>query len=251
MPEDHSIHNEPHLKKDRFEPDPSEGSADTPEAFQKLSVHEKLDQSVVHEPSYSAELSGMSQESFPTWKDYFAFKSSRVTFLDSWAVTILAALVAGPLAIITAIWGTGISSLAILTLVVFAPVTEEMAKVLVCLLIVERRPWLFQNGFQVLLCCFAGGLAFGVIENLIYASRLQGLENYESIMQFRWVATTLLHVVCSTLAGFGVLRIWRDCMVNGVKPRLKLGRPIIIAAMVIHGTYNGVAVLMQVFGFFG
>ena len=248
---EHDINNEPHLNNENFKADPSEQSAKTGNDFQHLSTSEKLDQSVNQEPAFSSELSGMGQEFFPTFKKYYERQNNRFSVLDSWAVTFAAAMLAGPLAIVTAIWGTNVSWVNLITMVVFAPVTEEIAKVLVCLIIVEKWPWIFKSGIQIVLCCFAGGLAFGVIENLIYSIRLADHPNYYTIMQFRWVATTTLHIVCSTLASFGVLRIWRHSLKAGVKPQLKQGRSIIIGAIIIHATYNAMAVIIQLMGFFG
>ena len=127
--------------------------------------------------------------------------------------------------------------LGILSAVVLAPVTEEITKIAGPLWVVEKRPYWFRSSLQIMLCAAAGGLAFAFIENLIYLF-VYHHEGGADFAAWRWIVCTALHLVCSLIAGVGLVRIWRRAMHTQTRPELAVGMPWFAAAMVVHGLYN-------------
>ena len=88
----------------------------------------------------------------------------------------------------------------IVVIVVVGPVVEEIMKVAVIACVVEVKPYLFKYRMQIVIAGLAGGLLFGLIENVIYiyvqfpALREQGIDIPPSVELYRWIGCTLLHV---------------------------------------------------------
>jgi hypothetical protein len=55
----------------------------------------------------------------------------------------------------------------------------------------------------------------------------------------------LLHTGCSLLAAGGVARIREASLRGGVPPALETGAPRILLAVVLHGLYNFLAILLD------
>ncbi len=171
-------------------------------------------------------------------------KRAAVTEAGSWTAALLAALVGGPLAVFGAIWAGG----GALTIIVFGPVAEEVLKVAAVTIIVETRPYLFKHASQIRLAAIAGALGFAVIENLLYL--LVYIPDPTTLLTvWRWTVCTALHVGCTTIAVRGVIRVWRRTDELLVKPDLGPALVWLVPAMIVHGTYNSVAVLMEAAGF--
>ena len=97
---------------------------------------------------------------------------------------------------------------------------------------------------QIVICALAGGLVFAVIENFLYLH--VAIKNPpEWLIYWRWTVCVALHTGCSLIAGLGLMRIWADTTVNRVRPRLSLGSPLLLTAVIIHGCYNGFAVILS------
>ena len=93
----------------------------------------------------------------------------------------------------------------------------------------------------------AGGLIFAAVENVMYLNYLIPKPSAD-IIQWRWTVCTALHMGCSLVAGFGLIRIWRRTMANQTRPQLALGSPLFCTAIVLHGLYNGLAKLLHLTG---
>jgi RsiW-degrading membrane proteinase PrsW (M82 family) len=122
------------------------------------------------------------------------------------------------------------------------PVIEEVLKIALATWIVEKRPYLFKSAGQIIVAAVCSGLVFAAIENLIY------LHVYVpnpplGLIAWRWTVCVGLHVGCSTVAANGLVRVWRNCVENFEKPQLSRAASYITAAVVIHGTYNSLAVV--------
>ncbi|QNN22638.1 PrsW family intramembrane metalloprotease [Planctomycetales bacterium ZRK34] len=236
-----SVFDEPQYRVGPFACDPAERTADTsPDA------HDLAD-SVWAEPHQNLDASA-SRDPYPAW---LIEHRDRTTWLTSWLATFGLALCAGPLAVLTAFMGSGQSVLMLLVVVVFAPACEEMAKVLAALMTVERRPYIFRNSAQILLCTATGGFVFACIENLIYL-HIYVPNPPPALIFWRWTVCLALHTGCSTIAGLGVLRVWRDAMQNLRRPRPERCIPLWIIAVCIHGSYNFAAVTIEkLFDLFG
>lgn len=258
---DPSIENEPHLKNTIHSADPSELIAY--EQLNKESKKANRDEAVEHtvwdEPTLSKDLAGSPEEDGRlTYAKWLEWKLSTTPVQKTWWVVFLVMLSAGPFGILGAMMGPfmGSSTLfGLLSVTVIGPVTEEMVKIAVALWVIEKKPYLFRMPFQVLLCTAAGGLAFATIENLVYLniyipkskqdiSILGGM----NIVQWRWSVCTALHVVCSSFAGLGLAKMWSYGVANLKRPNIKHAAPMIIAAMIGHGLYNGIVTLMEMVG---
>jgi hypothetical protein len=111
----------------------------------------------------------------------------------------------------------------------------------------KKRPYLFKSIWQILVAAAAGGLFFGVIENLIYLN-IYIRSPTTQLVRWRWLVCTGLHLNCSFVAGVGLARIWDHAMRNRVPPQLGRGMPYFATAMLGHGLYNLTVSLAEVFG---
>jgi len=196
-----------------------------------------VEHTVWSEPALSVDLAGTPGEDQLTYPSWLKENIRETTFLKSWWITLLVALAAGPWGVAGAMADSGGSSFGLLMLAVFGPVAEEITKVAAALWVVEKRPFFFRSFGQILICAACGGLAFAAIENVIY-TRVYFPEHTPEFSQFRWTVCVALHMGCSSIAGIGLVRIWRATMRDLSPPRLALGVPWFITAMVIHGVYN-------------
>ena len=139
-------------------------------------------------------------------------------------------------------WGNSIVGVTLI-----GPTTEEIMKLALPLWLVEKRPWLYGNGGQIVLSAIAGGAIFAVVENLIYLN-IYVPNPAASLIAWRWTICVLLHTGCSTIAGIGAWTIWKRFQRDERAPTLSDGRLWIIAAIIIHGAYNGTVTLMEASG---
>ncbi len=154
------------------------------------------------------------------------------------------ALAAGPFAVLGALLGTGDALLAIVLITVVGPVTEEIMKIALPLWVVERRPYLFRNSAQIALCGAFSGLAFAALENVLYLE-IRIPNPPAALVQWRWTVCVALHMGCSRIAAMGVQRVWRETMQSLTRPKLALAMPYVVTAIVVHGSYNALAVLLE------
>lgn len=234
-----SVFDEPQYQPGPFAADPSQHTADQRPAGRALN------DSVWAEPDRAPQITGRpadpSRDLYARW---LIEHRHATPWWESWAVTVGLALCAGPLAIATAFIGSGQSMLMLLVIVFFAPACEEMAKILAALMMVEHKPYIFRSPVQILLCTATGGFVFACIENLVYLHIYVPNPSHALVM-WRWSVCIALHTGCSIIAGMGVLRIWRNTMQHLRRPGTELGVPLFITAMIIHGSYNLAAVLIE------
>lgn len=129
------------------------------------------------------------------------------------------------------ITGTALS----VTVVLVAPIVEELAKTLGLRVVPERHPDP-EDGY---IYGGAVGLGFAATENTIYilsAFMLSGEQTAFATALYRGVATVSLHGAASAIAGHGV---WRARFDGGIHWAL-LG---ILAAIALHISYNALAAL--------
>lgn len=184
-----------------------------------------------------------------TWSEHVAAHRARTTPTRRWAAIVLAAVVGGPFAVVGALLSplTGAASLAfVLTVVVLAPAAEEILKAAGATYLAEQRPWLVPTAWSLVLATLVSGLVFAAIENVIYLS-VYIEDPSPEIARFRWIAGPLVHGGASTLAGIGAARTWSD----GLPPtalRRPRSTPWIVAAIVVHGVFNGAVTLLSALG---
>jgi len=187
----------------------------------------------------------------------------RVSAGRSWAITVgllLAGMaVAVPAAFIGTLGqlvrslGSGLAMFAI------APLVEEICKALVAFWAVDRRPWWFRRRGQILLCTVGTGLAFGLIENLIYQhvyfalavdGKAMTATQVATVMAFRWPVTTAVHVVTAAASGIWLARVWSRAEAERAQPRIGTGIGWFVGAVSVHTAYNVLATILELAGSF-
>ena len=201
--------------------------------------------SVWDEPGLSRELAGDTPQGAVTWVNWYRSQAVQTTALTTWGVTLVIAICSGVCAIFGAIFLQLGTSNHFLMVVVVAPITEEIMKIALAVWVCEKRPWLFSSPAQILICGLASGFVFAAIENVLY---LTFGASTPGLFLWRWTVCVLLHITCSLIASIGVARVWTEFQRQERMPRLVDGSFWIVAAMLLHGTYNFAAVMLDVAG---
>lgn len=227
------INSEPSGFDGRFEPDPTE------QKVPPIDGHEDeistIRDSVLNEPAFTGKL---QQSELGQW---IAQKRAACTLPGSLAVTLLAALVAGPFAVMGAFMSGRQTLFRILYVILFAPVIEELLKQSGMIYLLEKKPYRIFSGGQFIIAAVISAAVFASFENLLYIhfySHPQMIDNFAGYCYFRWTVCTVLHVVCSVIASFGLVRVWKKQTIDGRAADLAVGFYWFVAAMVIHGLYN-------------
>lgn len=205
------------------------------------------DQSVWDEPGLSRPLSGDTPEDGVTWYRWYLKRVEATSAARSWLVTMATALMGGLFAIAGTLMQQSMGGGFLLGVVVFGPTVEEVMKVGLVLWLVEKQPWLYRNTGQILLCAFVSGCVFAAVENVLYLTVY--IEDPPlSLIRWRWTVCVLLHSGCSAVAGLGACRIWQRFQQEQRAPVLADGAFCIVAAIVLHGLYNGTVTLLELGG---
>lgn len=225
---------EPHLRPGGFRADPSEA---LPGALpEKTGEEEALAHGIWEEPALREAARAAGGPSYAGW---LAAGVARTGLARSWAITALLALVAGPWAILATFLqgGAGSGGFGLVLLVVVGPLVEEVLKISAALMAVERRPYLFKSGAQILAGALASGLVFAAIENVIYL-KVYVSDPPATLVAWRWSVCVALHAGCSLVAGLGVRKVWMTSMREGSRPSPPLASGYLTLAALIHGAYN-------------
>lgn len=279
MCDDHSIENEPRFGARMPERDPSEAKADRTLA-REAGDQDRHGESVHDEPAIfpgqdgklirrdwtcsrcGYNLRGLTTghacpecghielyhpppreaESYGQW---LARRRGEVSLPRSlWAIAV-ASLVGGPLAILGSFMQTPQSGW--LMIVVFGPTVEEVMKIAAISWLVEVRPYLLRSRGQIYFVALTSGLFFAVIENVVYLNIYISSPTLEIIV-WRWVGCTALHIGCCLIASVGLVRTWRRTIDEGRSPRLSTAFRFLVAAIIVHGTYNGTVLGLELYG---
>jgi RsiW-degrading membrane proteinase PrsW (M82 family) len=248
---DPSIEYEPHLQARPPQGDTSEQRAEAILRAERKphGDTDAVEHTVWDEPVLANDAMTVPPEGALTYARWLQQRIAETSSLSSWLVTLGVVLLAGPWGVFGALLegfqGNGqITAGGLVAATIVGPVTEEIMKIAIALWIVEKHPYLFKSIGQILICAAAGGLAFGVIENLIYL--LVYIPNHSpALAAWRWTVCSGLHLNCSLVAGIGVARIWYNAARSLQRPQLGLGMPWFFTAMVGHGLYNFTALVLQ------
>lgn len=246
---DHSVFDEPHLTGEKFSNDPTESKAQRELESEKQTLEQQVDQSVWDEPGISPTLSGEIPQDEITYQKWLRLKEVSTSTGKTWLFAILFAFIAGPWALLGSIWGSGQSFFSAMLVIFFGPAVEEMMKIGTALLVVEKKPYLFKSPFQILICVLAGAVCFSVVENLLYLN-IYIKDPSNSIIAWRWSVCVALHTGCSFFASLGLLKIWKTTQKHKTRPKVSLAFPYIVTAVIIHGSYNFLALILEVAGVF-
>lgn len=208
-----------------------------------LPLADLAEHSIWDEPTTSPQLTSKPDASAVTWFGYYLLQASQTSAAKTWWVTFGIVLLSGPLAILGALFN-GYSGNGLVMVVLMGPTIEEILKLALPLWVIEKRPWLFSQSGQVIVCAFAAGLAFAIIENWVYLN-VYVPNPSQLLIVWRWTVCVLLHVSCSLIACIGLIRVRQQMHATRTRPQLYHGAGWITAAIVLHGSYNLFAVLIN------
>ena len=163
------------------------------------------------------------------------------------AAAVVAAVAAGPFAVVSALVlnsTTGLGFGALVLVVVIGPLTEELVKGAAAIHLVERRPHLVASGWVLVVIGLVSGLVFAALENVWYLVVLVD-EPSRELVTWRWLFGPLVHGTGSLLVGIGAARAWRAAEPERAWPEFATIRPWIAAAAVVHGTANAAGLALS------
>ncbi|MEM9165974.1 MAG: PrsW family glutamic-type intramembrane protease [Planctomycetota bacterium] len=208
---------------------------------------QEASRSVFDEPAFRAFDASDPPPGALTYRAWLEDMRSRVTPGEQGLFVTAAIIAAGPLAVLGAfaasMLGYGATFFSFLAFAVFGPTIEELMKVSVSSYIVEKRPYLVPSGGSLIAIGVLSGVVFASIENVLYLS-IYISDPEPWLIAWRWTACLGLHAACSGVASIGLTNVWSRAVTAGVPPSLELGVRWLIAAIVIHGVYNALAILL-------
>jgi RsiW-degrading membrane proteinase PrsW (M82 family) len=95
-----------------------------------------------------------------------------------------------------------------------------------------------------MVCGAMAGLLFAVIENVLYL-KVYIPDPSPALVLWRWTVCVALHTGCSLVAASGVARVRTTSLQEGAPPALEHGARRILLAVVLHGVYNALALLLD------
>ncbi len=221
--------------------------SDDPGPLLPTSSQVSEDQSVWDEPGLSSALAGETPSDALTWYRWYVEQLAATSGWQTWLTTLAVVLVGGVFAVFGTFATQSVYGGTLIGAIVVGPTAEEIMKIALPLWLVEKRPWLYRHHIQILVSTWASGMAFAAVENLFYLNMYVSNPS-PGLVTWRWTVCVLLHSGCSTVAGIGVCRIRRQSRQKRRAPALADGARWIVAAIVIHGIYNGTVTLMEVSG---
>jgi RsiW-degrading membrane proteinase PrsW (M82 family) len=127
-----------------------------------------------------------------------------------------------------------------------APIIEEALKPIGVYFLLLRRPQAIASQLHAAVLTALGGLAFAVIESLVYVSFYYPNEGSDFVL-FRFTVPLIMHCAASFLVGLGLSRSVFD-WAAGKAPLPKRTRNFYLAAVALHALYNLTAVILSVSG---
>ena len=191
-------------------------------------------------------------ESKNPYREWLEAKRAQRHSLRSWGYVLLAALIAGPFAVLSAIKAEADSNGygSVLLIILFAPVVEEILKQSGAIYLLEKRPYDISTPIQIVVCAVISAFIFATIENALYINvyyrsrtHSQTLD-YETFIFLRHYVCTSMHVLSSFVASFGLIRAWNVHRRDAKPFDLADAYSYFVAAMVIHGAYNASAMIL-------
>ena len=168
-------------------------------------------------------------------------KRAQCSVAGNLGVTVLAAILAGPFAILGGFMAAREGWYGVLYMVVFAPVLEELLKQSGMIYLLEQKPYRVFAGWQFVFSAFISAFVFASIENFLYLNvyiHSATVKNPQMFAIFRWTVCTGVHILCSAIASLGMIRIWKKQLRDGKAADLNVAFAYFAVAMAIHGAYN-------------
>jgi len=235
-----SVDHEPALTGGPGRLDPSEARAAPPQrAPNEL---EALRDAVADEPALPR---CRDPELFSRWLQQ---KRRRCTLPGNLAVTLLAAVLAGPAAVLGALAAGHRGAFPLVYMISLGPVIEEILKQSGMIYLLEKKPYRVFAAWQFVFSGLVSGLVFSAIENLAYIhvyAPAGDVEDMARLVAFRWAACTPLHVCCAVIASLGLVRVWKRQLRDGRPAELAAAFGFFTVAVTVHGLYNFAALFLD------
>ncbi|MHC4402568.1 MAG: PrsW family glutamic-type intramembrane protease [Planctomycetota bacterium] len=230
-----SVDHEPALAGGQPESDPAEERAGPTESLP--TEVEALRDSIADEPAL-AEHRDPEQ-----WSRWLQQKRAECTLPGNLGVTLLAALLGGPFAIVGAFMQGQTGLIIIIYAVLFGPVVEELLKQSGMTFVLEKKPYRVFAAWQFVFAAVVSGLVFGAIENLVYvhvyfAAADVPPEKLPELAAIRWSVCMPLHAIWAAVASLGLVRAWKRQLRDGRPADLSAAFPWFVTAIALHGLYN-------------
>jgi hypothetical protein len=240
------VSHEPHLRGRDADPEDCDMLEDEPARASEVQPG-TYEESVSDEPSLSWRK--FDRQQTPGFAEHLERMRNETSPAVQWLVVLGAALFAGPFAVFGAFFKAvvGEQGWGYIAVVVIGPVIEEMLKVVCAIWLVERKPWLLPGMGAIILIGATAGLSFAAIENWVYLN-VYFPDHGPDLVQWRWTAGVALHVGCSIIAAWGVAKMWRAVIITRRPADLSIAFGWIVTAILIHGVYNAVAVIIEIAG---
>jgi len=163
-----------------------------------------------------------------------------------WPLAIVLALLGG----VFGIFGAFVSELraggGVLIIVLGAPIIEEAIKPSGVYLLLWRWPLFIAGRWRIAFLAALGGLAFGLIESLVYVT-VYAPDAPSWFLPYRFSVPLALHAATSFMFGLGINRHLLD-WAAGRRPLPQTSRNFFLAAISIHALYNLIAVVLGLSG---
>ncbi|MCH7547561.1 MAG: PrsW family intramembrane metalloprotease [Planctomycetes bacterium] len=240
------LKHEPHVSSRPVVPDDSNMLEEEPARASEVQA-ESTEMSVSDEPAMS--WAQLDRNALPGYAELVLERFRATSPGTRFLAMLLAGLAAGPFAVLGAL----IKSLTLqggygyIAIVIVGPVIEEMLKVGAILWIVERKPWLVSSVGAILFVGAMGGLGFAAIENLLYL-QVYFPDHGVDLAQWRWSVCVMMHTGCSLIAAIGVGRMYKQMLMTGRPAGTGIAFPWFVTAILIHGSYNAIAVSLSMTG---
>ncbi|MCE5186149.1 MAG: PrsW family intramembrane metalloprotease [Planctomycetaceae bacterium] len=234
------INKEPNVFNGRFAADPSEAQSARVDGSQdEISTVRDM---IANEPAFTGKL---EQAHLGAWLQQ---KRAQCSVAGNLALTFLAAIVAGPFAVIGVFFAGSQTTYGLLYMILFAPVIEELLKQSGMVYLLEKKPYRIFSAWQFIAAAIISSLIFSAVENLLYIhwyTRGAPFTDRQGYIFFRWTVCTLLHVTCSVIASVGLINVWQRQLADSRAADLAFAFRYFAIAMAVHGLYNLVVSLID------
>ncbi len=183
------------------------------------------------------------------YKAYLRERIENTTTGDYLLALLFALLSGGVLSVIGTFVGQGLfgKGVGLTVLAVTGPLFEELMKVMVVLMLIELRPYLFRHAAGIWVAALGSAATFAVLENLLYLG-VYIPDPSPGLILWRWTVCSALHIGCTAITTIGLVRMWRRSIDRLEPPSPAVVYPFMVAAIVVHGLYNAVAVFAELAG---
>jgi len=189
----------------------------------------------------------------PSPKDRLGFahwlggRIAQTSVAKTWWVTLLIVATGGFLAVVGVFIKPAGGFGGLISIAFWGPTVEEVLKIALIAIIIERRPYLFRSRAQIMIAAAGCGLTFAAIENILYL--FVYIPNPPVwLVYWRWTVCVALHVGCTLVAGYGASLVWRKTLSELRRHPIPIDLRFLILAIAIHGTYNATVTVLELTG---